>query len=71
VSEPSELSELSDHDGEPALQGQDGVGIATSSNDCGRPHRMAYIRGEGKPTGTGADDGCPFCRIPALSTRRA
>ncbi|QVQ52048.1 HIT domain-containing protein [Spiractinospora alimapuensis] len=31
------------------------------------PHRMAYIRGEGKPTGSGADDGCPFCRAPGLS----
>jgi ATP adenylyltransferase len=30
------------------------------------PHRLAYIKGENKPTGTGADDGCPFCRIPAL-----
>nr|WP_246239134.1 HIT domain-containing protein [Acrocarpospora corrugata] len=28
------------------------------------PHRMAYIKGENKPTGTGADDGCPFCEIP-------
>jgi ATP adenylyltransferase len=31
------------------------------------PHRMAYIKGEGKPTGPGADEGCPFCRAPALS----
>jgi ATP adenylyltransferase len=30
------------------------------------PHRMAYIQGEGKPTGPGADEGCPFCRIPGL-----
>ncbi|MFX4294734.1 HIT family protein [Streptomyces bohaiensis] len=28
------------------------------------PHRMAYIQGEGKPTGPGAGDGCPFCAIP-------
>ncbi|RJK92998.1 HIT domain-containing protein [Vallicoccus soli] len=27
---------------------------------------MAYITGEGKPSGPGADDGCPFCRIPGL-----
>ncbi|QZY30811.1 HIT domain-containing protein [Nocardioides coralli] len=27
---------------------------------------MAYIRGEERPSGTGADE-CPFCRIPALS----
>jgi len=30
------------------------------------PHRMAYIRGEGKPTDGLAGDGCPFCRAPAL-----
>jgi ATP adenylyltransferase len=27
------------------------------------PHRMAYIKGEGKPT----DDECPFCTVPTLS----
>ena len=31
------------------------------------PHRMAYIKGEGKPTGPGAEDGCPFCRAPGLT----
>jgi ATP adenylyltransferase len=30
------------------------------------PHRMAYIRGESKPTDGAAGDGCPFCRIPGL-----
>ena len=28
---------------------------------------MAYIKGENKAPGTGEGDGCPFCRIPALS----
>jgi ATP adenylyltransferase len=28
------------------------------------PYRMAYIRGEGKPTG---DHDCPFCLIPRMS----
>ena len=28
------------------------------------PYRMAYIRGEGKPTG---DHDCPFCLIPKMS----
>jgi ATP adenylyltransferase len=28
------------------------------------PHRMAYIKGEGKPGETGE---CPFCRMPRLS----
>ncbi len=31
------------------------------------PHRMAYIKGEGKPTGPGEDDDCPFCRAPKMS----
>jgi ATP adenylyltransferase len=31
------------------------------------PHRMAYIKGQGKPTGSGAEEGCPFCRAPTLS----
>src|SRR6202044_2792316 len=31
------------------------------------PHRMAYIKGEGKPSGPGADEGCPFDRAPKLS----
>jgi len=28
---------------------------------------MAYIKGEGKPTGPGADEGCPFCVVPTMS----
>ncbi|MBV9451875.1 MAG: HIT domain-containing protein [Streptosporangiaceae bacterium] len=28
---------------------------------------MAYIKGEGKPTGPGEDEGCPFCLAPKLS----
>lgn len=28
------------------------------------PHRMAYIKGEGKPVDGAAGDGCPFCRAP-------
>jgi len=30
------------------------------------PHRMAYIKGEGKPADGTAPE-CPFCRIPKLS----
>lgn len=29
------------------------------------PHRMAYLRGEGKPANEGAGPQCPFCRAPA------
>jgi ATP adenylyltransferase len=35
------------------------------------PHRMAYIKGEGKPSGPGADEGCPFCIAPTLSDEEA
>ena len=31
------------------------------------PHRMAYLRGEGKPTHHDAGEECPFCRAPHLS----
>ena len=30
------------------------------------PHRMAYIKGEGKPADDGAPE-CPFCQVPTLS----
>lgn len=31
------------------------------------PHRMEYLRGEGKPMTSEAGDGCPFCRAPSLA----
>lgn len=30
------------------------------------PHRMAYIKGEGKPPDDTGGDHCPFCRAPSL-----
>jgi ATP adenylyltransferase len=30
------------------------------------PHRMVYLRGEGKPDNHEAGEQCPFCRAPAL-----
>lgn len=30
------------------------------------PHRMVYLRGEGKPDGDDAGEQCPFCRAPGL-----
>jgi len=30
------------------------------------PHRMVYLRGEGKPTNDDAGDQCPFCRATEL-----
>jgi ATP adenylyltransferase len=49
---------------------QQDVLFAGVPDDVGRlwtPHRMAYIKGEGKPAGPGADEGCPFCVVPTLS----
>jgi ATP adenylyltransferase len=35
------------------------------------PHRMAYIKGENKPTHADAGDDCPFCRAPEQSDAEA
>jgi ATP adenylyltransferase len=35
------------------------------------PHRMAYIKGEGKPSGPDQDEGCVFDRAPQLSDEDA
>src|SRR5258708_9366555 len=42
---------------------QGGVGIQDSFRRLWTPHRMAYIKGENKPSGPGSDEGCPFCQI--------
>ena len=50
----------------PGAAGQDGAGIPDGFARLWMPHRMAYIKGEGKPAGGDEGDGCPFCRIPGL-----
>jgi len=57
---------MTGHPAEPARPepvGQDGAGTPDGFQRLWMPHRMAYIRGENKPAGVGANDGCPFCRI--------
>ena len=44
---------------------QDGAGVPDELERLWTPHRMAYIRGENKPS-DGTTDECPFCRIPTL-----
>jgi ATP adenylyltransferase len=44
---------------------QDGTGVPDGFQRLWMPHRMAYLKGENRVTGTGPDE-CPFCRIPAL-----
>ena len=51
---------------EPRISEQVGVGDPDGFRRLWTPHRMAYIKGEGKPAGPGAEQGCPFCRIPQL-----
>ncbi|MDX6353471.1 MAG: adenylyltransferase [Streptomyces sp.] len=50
---------------------QIGVGVPDAFQRLWTPHRMAYIQGENKPTGPGAEDGCPFCALPAESDEDA
>ena len=46
---------------------QNGVGAPDNFQRLWTPHRMAYIKGENKPSGGGAGDDCPFCEIPKLT----
>lgn len=48
---------------EPVLEQQEGVGVRDAFARLYTPHRLAYIKGEGKPHG----DDCPFCAIPRMS----
>ncbi len=43
---------------------QPGAGEPDAFSRLWTPHRLAYIKGEGKPTGPGAHEGCPFCIAP-------
>jgi ATP adenylyltransferase len=43
------------------------AGIPDAFGRLWTPHRMAYIKGEGKPSGPGEDEDCPFDRAPRLS----
>jgi ATP adenylyltransferase len=44
---------------------QDGIGEPDALERLWTPYRMAYIRGEDKPTDASERE-CPFCRIPTL-----
>jgi ATP adenylyltransferase len=43
------------------------AGVPDAFGRLWTPHRMAYIKGEGRPSGPGEDEGCPFCLAPTLS----
>jgi len=44
---------------------QDGAGQSDDLDRLWTPHRLAYIRGENKPS-DGSTNQCPFCRVPTL-----
>jgi ATP adenylyltransferase len=50
--------------GEPVRQF--GAGTPDGFQRLWTPHRMAYIKGENKPGGAGADEGCPFDHVQEL-----
>ena len=52
---------------EPDTEAQYGVGVPDAWQRIWMPERLAYIKGEGKPTGPGPHEGCPFCIAPTLS----
>lgn len=43
---------------------QHGAGTPDAFQRLWTPHRLSYIKGEGKPSG---DDDCPFCVIPSMT----
>jgi ATP adenylyltransferase len=45
---------------------QDGAGVPDELERLWTPHRMAYIKGQNKPSDESAGE-CPFCRIPSLT----
>ena len=51
-------------DGYRVVAANDENGPASVFEHLWTPYRMAYIRGEGKPTG---EHDCPFCLIPKMS----
>ena len=53
----------------PETPGEEPVftGVPDAFGRLWTPHRMAYIKGEGKPSGPGGDEGCPFDEAPKLS----
>lgn len=53
------------------FEAQDGVGAPDALQRLWTPHRMAYIRGEGKPDESDPAGQCPFCRIVEMDDAEA
>jgi ATP adenylyltransferase len=54
--------------GGPEFAEQQGIGVQDAFQRLWTPHRMAYIKGQDKPTDD-EDTGCPFCRIPSMDDK--
>jgi len=50
---------------------QGGAGTPDGFRRLWTPHRLAYIKGENKPSGPGSDEGCPFCAVQAMTDAEA
>jgi ATP adenylyltransferase len=48
----------------PELDEQAGAGLRDAFARLYTPHRLAYIKGENKPSHSGQGDECPFCTAP-------
>jgi len=48
----------------PTAGQEDFVGVPDAFDRLWTPHRMAYIKGENRPSGPGQDEECPFDRAP-------
>jgi ATP adenylyltransferase len=62
---------MSETASEGELSSQDGAGTPDGFQRLWMPHRMAYIKGEGKPADAGSQEECPFCRVPGLPDAEA
>jgi ATP adenylyltransferase len=62
---PSPAAGGADEPRPPEIVGIDGVAVPDGLRRLWAPHRLAYIKGE-PGTGRADEQGCPFCRIPAL-----
>ncbi|MGH3424668.1 MAG: HIT family protein [Nocardioidaceae bacterium] len=64
------MSDRPQEDEHPPDERQEGVGVPDGFDRLWTPHRLAYIKGEGKPADASAGE-CPFCRMPTLSDDEA
>jgi len=62
------MSQSGSGQGDAEVVSQDGAGVPDGFQRLWMPHRLAYIKGEGKP---GETEECPFDRLPRLRDAEA